>query len=74
MQPVYVQNVADATIATASDDAHAGTTYELGGADIYTFREILEVMLRVPIRKRMIANIPLGLAKIMALAVEQIML
>jgi NADH dehydrogenase len=40
-QPVYVQNVADAVLAALADPAsHAARSYELGGPDVLTMREI----------------------------------
>jgi len=45
-QPVYVGDVADAVIKCLEDPATAGRTYELGGPKIYTFREVIEMLLR----------------------------
>ena len=44
-QPVYVGDVADAVLKCLDDPATAGRTYELGGPRIYTFRELLELLL-----------------------------
>ena len=51
-QPVYVGDVADAVISCLDDPATAGRTYELGGPKIYTFRELIELLLREIRRKR----------------------
>jgi uncharacterized protein YbjT (DUF2867 family) len=61
-EPVYVGDVADAVIKCLEDPATAGRTYELGGPKIYTFREILELLLREIRRKRGFIDLPFGLA------------
>lgn len=55
-QPVYVDDVA----AVAERAVRSGLpgTYELGGPEIATFRGLLERMLRVIGRKRLIASVP----------------
>ena len=57
-QPVYVGDVADAAMAALDRAEAAGKTYELGGPKIYTFREILEFILRTTGRKRFLVSIP----------------
>src|SRR6266478_1760436 len=65
-QPVYVGDVADAVIKCLDDPATAGRTYELGGPKIYTFRELLELLLREIRRKRWFIDLPFGLAELQA--------
>jgi NADH dehydrogenase len=65
-QPVYVGDVADAVIRCLEDPATAGRTYELGGPRTYTFRELLELMLREIRRKRGFVDLPFGLAALQA--------
>src|SRR6266849_4434370 len=65
-QPVYVGDVGDAVIRCLDDPATAGRTYELGGPKIYTFREILELLLAEIRRKRMLIDLPFGLASLQA--------
>lgn len=61
-QPVFVGDVA-AAIATAIDDPSAqGKTYELGGPTIYTFKELMEIILSESERKRALVPMPFGLA------------
>src|SRR5689334_2115039 len=40
-QPVYVGDVAAAVVAALRDEAAAGQTYELGGPEVRTFRELM---------------------------------
>lgn len=56
-QPVYVGDVADAVLRALDLPEAAGKTYELGGPTIYTFREVLEMVLRETKRKRRLVNI-----------------
>ena len=65
-QPVYVGDVADAVIKCLEDPATAGRTYELGGPRTYTFRELLELMLREIRRRRRFIDLPFGLAELQA--------
>ena len=63
-QPVYVGDVADA-ISTCLSLKHAmGRIFELGGPKIYTFKEIIELVLRITNRKRLIIPVPLKVAMI----------
>jgi uncharacterized protein YbjT (DUF2867 family) len=62
-QPVYVGDVADAAMAALDDPASAGRTYELGGPRIYTFRELLELILAETRRKRLLVPVPWAMAR-----------
>ena len=64
-QPVWVDDVAQAAVVSITKDVDAGV-YELGGPDVYTFREMMQVMLTVIKRRRLILNIPFGVANIIA--------
>ena len=65
-QPVYVGDVADAVVTCLEDPATAGRTYELGGPKIYTFREVLELVLSEIRRRRRFVDLPFGLAALQA--------
>jgi NADH dehydrogenase len=65
-QPVYVADVADAVLKCLDDPAAAGRTYELGGPKIYTFRELVELLLSQIRRKRLLVGLPFGLAALQA--------
>lgn len=62
-QPVYVDDVARAAVLGAQGEAHG--VFELGGPDIGTFRELMQRMLDVVRRRRLILNIPFFVANIM---------
>jgi NADH dehydrogenase len=65
-QPVYVGDVADAVVRVIDDPTTAGRTYELGGPTIYTFRALTELLLAEIGRKRLLIDIPFGLASLQA--------
>ena len=65
-QPVYVGDVADAVLKCLEDTATAGRTYELGGAKVYTFRELIELLLSEIRRKRILVDLPFGVAGLQA--------
>lgn len=62
-QPVYVGDVADAAIRCAGDDSTSGHTYELGGPEILTFRQIYERLFEQTGRKKMLVSLPWGFAQ-----------
>jgi NADH dehydrogenase len=62
-QPVYVGDVADAVVAALTRPDAAGQTYELGGPDIYTFKEVLEFITQTINRPRLLAPLPFFLAQ-----------
>ena len=65
-QPVYVSDVAAAIRKCVEDPATRGRTYELGGPSVYTFKELMEIVLRQTCRKRVLVPIPFPLAMLKA--------
>ncbi len=65
-QPVYVGDVADAMMKGLGDRTCAGKTYELGGPAVYSFKEIIEMILRETGRKRLLLPFPYFLATVEA--------
>ncbi|XUM23694.1 complex I NDUFA9 subunit family protein [Bradyrhizobium oligotrophicum S58] len=66
MQPVYVGDVATAVADAVDGKAQAGATYELGGPEVLSFREILKIILDITDRDRVLLPLPFGLAKLKA--------
>lgn len=64
-QPVYVDDVAAAAAMAILGKAPAGI-YELGGPETLSFRALMQKMLGVVRRRRLILNIPFGIARLMA--------
>ena len=65
-QPVYVGDVADAVVAALTRADAAGRTYELGGPGVYSFRELLAYVLAVTGRRRLLLDLPFGIAALQA--------
>jgi NADH dehydrogenase len=70
MQPVYVGDVATAVAAAVDGKTQAGATYELGGPEVLTMREIIEIILTTIQRKRVLLPVPFGIAKLQAMALQ----
>ncbi|HXQ50676.1 MAG TPA: complex I NDUFA9 subunit family protein [Stellaceae bacterium] len=69
-QPVYVGDVADAAVAALQRPDAAGRVFELAGPEIYSFRELMELLLRETERRRLLVSIPFGLASFEAWFLE----
>jgi NADH dehydrogenase len=66
-QPVFVGDVAQVVAMGASGKIGGGAAaYELGGPEVMTFEQILRYVLKVTGRKRILAPLPFGLAKMQA--------
>ncbi len=72
LQPVYVGDVADAVMAALSRGDATGRTYELGGPQVFTFRELLGWILKQTMRHRPLVNVPMGLARLQAAVLERL--
>jgi NADH dehydrogenase len=69
-QPVYVGNVGDFTAAAVDGEVAGGTVYELGGPDVKTFRELMQMMLKITRQRRALVALPFGLARFQAKALS----
>jgi NADH dehydrogenase len=69
-QPAYVADVADAVVSALTNPAAAGRTYELGGPEIFSFRQLLELLLKVIDRKRLLVPVPFWVAMVEAFFLE----
>ncbi len=67
-QPVYADDVADAICAALTAEDAPGRIYELGGPRVYTFNELMELMLDIIDRKRLLAPMPFPIASLIGLA------
>ena len=70
MQPVYVGDVATAVADAVDGKARAGAIYELGGPEVLTMREIMEIILATADRRRTLVSLPFGIAKLQALLLQ----
>jgi NADH dehydrogenase len=70
MQPVYVGDVATAVADAVDGKTKAGATYELGGPEVLTMRQIMQIILATTERHRMLLSLPFGLAKLQAMLLQ----
>jgi uncharacterized protein YbjT (DUF2867 family) len=65
-QPVYVGDVAAAVVEAVEGRTKPGGIYELGGPEVRTFKELMQYVLQVTGRKRLLVPIPFALAEVKA--------
>ncbi|GIL01283.1 MAG: 3-beta-hydroxy-Delta(5)-steroid dehydrogenase [Alphaproteobacteria bacterium] len=67
-QPVFVGDVAEAFARAVDGAAAGGRVYELGGPEVATFRQCMELMLEIIDRRRLLISLPWFLARAVARA------
>jgi NADH dehydrogenase len=65
-QPVFVGDVAAAITAALDQPGAQGRTFELGGPAIYSFKELMQIVLEETGRRRALIPLPFALASIQA--------
>jgi uncharacterized protein YbjT (DUF2867 family) len=66
LQPVYVEDVAEAVARMLADPVTASRTYETTGPNVYTLRELVGVTLRLIGKRRLLVPVPLAIAEVLA--------
>jgi NADH dehydrogenase len=66
LQPVYVEDVAEAIVRILADPLTAGRTYEFVGPRVYTLRELVGITLHLVGRRRLLASVPFAVADVLA--------
>jgi len=66
LQPVYVDDVAEAIARILADPNAAGRTYEIAGTQVYTLRELSTIALRLIGKRRLLVPLPFAIAEIQA--------
>ena len=61
VQPVFVDDVAQAAVKAAEGEAAPGI-YELGGPEVLTVRQVVDQVLRATMRRRIVVNLPFWVA------------
>ena len=72
-QPVFVEDVARAAVLGILGRAEAGI-YELGGPEICSFRALMEKMLQIIERRRLVLNVPFFVARLIAFGFDMVQL
>jgi NADH dehydrogenase len=70
MQPIHVSDVAKAVRLCLRDLSNQGRTYEIGGPEQYTLREIIEMVVARTGHRRLLVPLPFGLAHPLAWLLE----
>ena len=70
LQPVFVDDVIEAVLRCLHGGASSRQTYELGGPQVYTLREIVGLVAKLTGRRRWIAGLPDFAARMQALVMD----
>lgn len=66
LQPVHVGDLASAILRALDDPSAAGSTFDLGGAGVYCYREILQQVLAALGRRRLLVPVPFAIWHVLA--------
>jgi NADH dehydrogenase len=69
-QPVFVGDVAEAIARIVDGRAQPGMTYELGGPEVKSLRQLLEYVLATIERRRLLVPLPFALAELKAMVLQ----
>ncbi len=58
LQPVHVGDVADACVRVLADPSTKGEVYELGGPRVYTYKALVQLVLKQLDRRRVLVPVP----------------
>ena len=61
--PIYVVDVARAIVKTMESNNSSGKIYELGGPEVYSFKQLMEILLIEIKKKRFLISLPFSFAK-----------
>jgi NADH dehydrogenase len=67
-QPVFVGDVAAAVANCVADPSTAGQTFELGGPGVYSFADLMRLILDVTERRPMLLPMPFSVASLIGMA------
>jgi uncharacterized protein YbjT (DUF2867 family) len=66
-QPVYAGDVGSAFAAALDGADRQGRTYELGGPGVYSFKELMQLMLKETLLSRLLVPVPFGIAGVLGI-------
>ena len=69
-QPVFAGDVAEAIALAVEGKTKPGTVYELGGPEIFTFKQLMQFILATIERRRLLIPIPFWLARLQAMFLQ----
>jgi NADH dehydrogenase len=71
-QPVYVADIAKAVVHILDNRHWAGKTFELGGPEVLTFKELLEQICTITHRRRVLLPLPFPIASFQAFFLQML--
>jgi uncharacterized protein YbjT (DUF2867 family) len=71
-QPVFAGDVAEAVAMAVDGKTAPGVIYELGGPEVFTFKELMKYILATTGRRRLLVPLPFLVAKLQAFGFELI--
>jgi len=69
-QPVYVSDIAEAVVRVLDNPHWAGKTFELGGPEVMSFKQLMQLICTVTNRNRMLVSIPFAFASMKAMFLQ----
>jgi len=63
-QPIHVAEFVPVVADAAEDDDHVGETYEIGGPEVLTLREVTDLVYEAEGKSVRVVGLPMGLAKV----------
>jgi len=66
LQPVFVGDVAEAVVNVLADRTSRGKVYELGGPRVYSYKQLIELLVKRLGRKRLLVPVPYFLWELQA--------
>lgn len=73
LQPIWVEDIAEFFVQAVERKETVGKAYGLGGPDIFTMSELMDMILKVMGRRRIKLNMPIPLASLNASIFEKIL-
>lgn len=71
-QPIWVEDVAQAMVASMTDGETFGQAYDLCGPNVYTLRELIDFVLRTTARRRPVIELNPQLSRLQAWLMERL--
>jgi len=69
-QPAYVSDIAEAAVRILDNPHWAGKTFELGGPEVMSFKDLLKLICEITHRQRILMPIPFVLASLQAMFLQ----
>lgn len=71
-QPVYVGDVAEAVVRILDNPHWRGKTFELGGPEVFTFKQLMELICEITHRRRLLVPVPYFVASMQGMFLQML--